>query len=79
MAVDTALLYRRPILGRGPAAEGRRAALRSFHADLTTLDGDAQADLARVQSGSAPQAFKDAFRETLNALSAMFDTSGEVI
>lgn len=75
MAADstTLLPYRRPTLGHGPAAEGRRAALRSFNADLLSLDGDAQADLARVMSGAAPQEFKDAFAQTLTALSDLFD------
>lgn len=68
--------YTPPRLGRGPAAEGRRAALRSFHSDLTTMDGDAAADLDRVLAGNAPAEFKDAYTATLHALSALFDTTG---
>lgn len=78
MAADTALPYRRPTLGRGPVAEGRRAALRAFHADLTTMGGDAEADLARVLAGTAPQEFKDAFTQTLRDLSDLFDATGAV-
>lgn len=55
------------------AARGRRSALEAFHADLFTLEGDANAAMVRVLAGSAPQAFKDAFCETLHDLSAMFD------
>jgi hypothetical protein len=64
-----------PRIGRGPAAEGRRAALRSFHAQMMTLDGDMLADLATVENGTAPQEFKDAFRDTLASLSDLFDTT----
>lgn len=55
------------------AARGRRAALEAFYGDLFTLDGDAAAAMQRVVSGTAPQAFKDGFCETLTTLSAMFD------
>lgn len=64
-----------PRIGRGPAAEGRRAALRSFNAQMTSLDGDMLTDLATVENGTAPQEFKDAFRDTLASLSTLFDTT----
>lgn len=64
--------YTAPRMGRGPAAEGRRAALRSFHADVMTLDGDVEADIARVAAGTAPVEFKQAYMATLRSLSTLF-------
>lgn len=61
-----------PRLGRGPAAEGRRLALRAFHDQVLTLDGDMLATLTAVEAGNAPQEFKDAFRDTLRDLSNLF-------
>lgn len=55
------------------SASGRRAALEAFYGDMFTLEGDAAAVMDRVLAGSAPQEFKDAFVQTLTALSAMFD------
>lgn len=60
-----------PRLGTGPAAEGRKAALRSFHAAAFTLDGDLDRDMARVANGTAPDAFKAAFIDTLHSLAAV--------
>jgi hypothetical protein len=65
--------YTAPRIGRGPAAEGKRAALRSFQASVLTLDGDVERDIAVVLAGTAPQEFKDAFTETLDGLSSLLD------
>lgn len=60
-------------LGASIAAQGHRAALEAFYNDVMTLDGNAARTMQHVVAGGAPQEFKDAFVETLTALSAMFD------
>ena len=57
-----------PSLGAGPYAAGKREAIRVFYEDYFTLDGDAEATLARVEAGRATEAFKAGFRETLARL-----------
>ena len=59
-----------PALGRGPYADGKREAVRAFYEEYFTLDGDANAKVATVLAGRAPQEFKDGFVETLEALAA---------
>lgn len=65
-----------PRLGSGIEGSARREAIRAFSEEYLTLHGDMADRLATVQNGTAPQAFKEVFRATLEALCAAVD-SGE--
>lgn len=60
-----------------PCAQGRLAAFRTFADAMSSPDGRAAYQLAlrAVDTGRAPQSFKDAYFATMRHLHAAFDTS----
>jgi hypothetical protein len=80
MAIATAQRIALPTISSDPASQGRLAALRVLHGALTDMDAhdSFQASLDRVEQGSAPEAFKDAFFFTMGALTSAVDNLDDV-